>query len=90
MYRGPRLINSLQVHQQYARKQLSNGTFSYNFKLPASSAKVPAAKRKEKTHKFYGMNPELPQIIPDFNPENELIFDSNFESGNLDMAYRVS
>ena len=35
------------------------------------------------------MNPALPDILgPDYDPEQELIFDSFFESGNLDMVIR--
>lgn len=38
---------------------------------------------EEEEREFVGMNPDL-------NCKEELVFDSNFESGNLDMVYKKS
>jgi cytosolic carboxypeptidase protein 2/3 len=44
---------------------------------------VPYYEREEEVRQFVGMNPKL-------NLTDELVFDSNFESGNLDMVIKRS
>jgi cytosolic carboxypeptidase protein 2/3 len=47
------------------------------------------SKRKEQPREFVGMNPKLSSLIEDYDPLKELTFNSDFESGNLDMVYKV-
>ena len=51
---------------------------------------IPEEFKKEDLKPFEGMNPDLPNLIDNYTKQRELTFDSNFESGNLDMAYRVT
>lgn len=88
MYMGPRVANSQLMHKRYARKKLPDGTFSYNFKIPLRMGDA-QSKRKEKQREFIGMNPKLGSLIENFDSKKELIFNSDFESGNLDLVYKV-
>jgi hypothetical protein len=35
------------------------------------------------------MNPKLSTLVENFDSTKELLFNSDFESGNLDMVYKV-
>jgi len=97
LYYGPRRDNSLDVHKAFAAKPNGQTSFlpklydcgpqtgseefpfvPYSFKFPR---KVPY-KKHEADREFTGMNRQL-------NLTDELIFDSDFESGNLDMVIKT-
>lgn len=62
----------------------NDGQVSYAFKFPAMMWEFADDSEKEEAREFIGMNPQLDETEP------HLLFDSNFECGNLDMAFKVS
>ena len=97
LYYGPRRDNSLDVHKAFAAKTNGHPSYlpklfdcgprrpaeepplvSYSFKFPR---KIPY-KVHEADREFTGMNRDL-------DLTNELVFDSDFESGNLDMVVKT-
>ena len=98
-YFGPRFRDSLEMHKAFANKSetLSNGEEkqSYRFKFPPNMNVIEACmppKKKSEDRPFTGMNPilkENPIINPDMFKQPSLLFDSMFESGNLDMVVQI-
>jgi len=69
---------------------------SYSYKFPANNLAV-KGKKIEDPRNFVGMNPKLDNGMnkkeggsPSLKSKYDLIFDSNFESGNLDRVFRVN
>ena len=87
LYLGPRFKHSLALHKSLANKPLPNGHQSYPFKYPLNMGMIESiiksTHRIETPRQFLGMN----SIVE--NDDNELKFDSNFESGNLDMVIKT-
>lgn len=84
IYLGPRVQNSLQIHKLFAKRELRDGTHAYTFKFPPRPPQI-ARKRIEEPRPFTGMNPVLKNADPETR-EKALVFDSFFESGNLDVV----
>jgi len=80
IYLGPRFSNAIKVHQEFACITLENGQPSYTYKFPANILTV-KGKKQPVPRPFVGMNQMLDRTI-----RTELIFDSSFESGNLDRV----
>jgi hypothetical protein len=89
------------MHKAFANKSetLSNGEElqTYRFKFPPNMNVIEACmppKKKSEDRPFTGMNPLiLTNLNNSINPEMfsspSLIFDSMFESGNLDMVVQI-
>lgn len=100
LYLGPRINTSTEVHKKFANKE--NMTMdecpdvrpkgrdknepygSYIFNFPLKTPYVPPHSFDERPA-FVGMNPKLQEK----ELEQELIFDSAFESANLDMVIKT-
>ena len=82
LYLGPRIPNSLTMHKWYANKEFATSCEqikSYKFDVPIlTHIKLP---KPDAPRKFIGMNPAINNY--------DLRFDSNFESGNLDMVIQT-
>lgn len=88
LYLGPRVHNSLQLHTLFAKKEQEDGTQSYKFVFPPRPGQA-TRKRAEEPRPFTGMNPRLEELMGEsFDRKKELVFDSFFESGNLDLVYK--
>ena len=95
LFLGQRLNTSLLVHKRFANLEPDmhrdgpaewNPKFqdrdpSYHFKFPLQIAYM-LPHTYDDDREFVGMNPNM-------NIDNELIFDSAFESGNLDLVYKT-
>ena len=84
MYYGFRPKDSLEAHREFSCPDEGK----YHFKFPPHSNVIDIALLGKKIRPteplpFTGMNPDIT------DPE-ELVFDSRFESGNLDMAVKTS
>ena len=97
---GPRIQTSHDVHKRFAnienmtmdqcpdprpggKNRNVNDTYStYQFKFPLRLPFNPKIEQEEPPP-FTGMNPKLTDL------ETDLIFDSAFESGNLDMVIKT-
>ena len=89
VYLGPRLADSSKVHREYSKRDLGNGQKSYNFKFPPKVLHLKRS-RLEEPRIFTGMNPNLKELYAkknlEYDPSTELNWDSDFESGNLDIV----
>lgn len=89
LYLGPRFRHSLALHKEFANISLGGGPLclqhSYQFKFPPNMSVIEQiiknTHRQEPPRPFVGMNPA--------GGSGELVFDANFESGNLDMVIKV-
>ena len=91
IYHGFRPKDSFEMHRAYANEEDDS---SYEFIFPKGMGKgsygvyesvfedmMENLNNEEETREFEGMNPDL-------GPD-ELVFDSHFESGNLDLVVKV-
>ena len=98
-YLGNRYADSLEVHRAFANQASITGpacdTPSYHMKFPPNESLLDAMSNQQKmgrhsAREFTGMHPNLKQD-PWFKEvsfcQHPYLFDSNFESGNLDQAY---
>jgi len=100
-YYGPRFRDSLEMHKAFANKTLTlpNGDElqTYRFKFPPNMNVIEACmppKKKLEDRPFLGMNPAIKEnlnnsINPEMFSQPSLVFDSMFESGNLDMVVQI-
>ena len=103
MYFGPRPEDSNELHSMIANrkgsypykfpKHSSIAEYKYTKKLQKAVSNLPCYQYEDEEAPFYGMSPELwntksRKLRPNF--QDLVVFDSNFESGNLDRAVLVS
>ena len=100
MFLGPRIQTSIDVHKKFANienltldqcpdalqkrkeREGSEAYPSYSFKFPLRTPYMLPHSFDERPA-FSGMNPKFPDAA------NDLVFDSAFESGNLDMVIKT-
>ena len=88
VYYGPRFKHSIEIHRCFANRKRFNGKPTYRYKNPSNMAMIEHIIRKthrnEPQREFLGMNPKI------LDYEKELVFESMFESGNLDTVLKRS